>query len=157
MTYSEFLLSESVSPVKTNYGTDLSNEEIIFENDQHFTFFKMKDLYYLVGVNSKTGEIYFGTSDTFDTESEDNIDNFDDTKRGTNKLSLRVFNNVFYVLLEILKDISDIKKLYFNGANKDLENTYSLIVKNKFFLEKLKELGYNYKGKIDNNFTFRRK
>lgn len=161
----DFLLSESIMPVETKFGTDLKNKRWILKsspegNDFIFTYFKKDNLYYRIFIDTKSGGIGFGVAEDFDVDmSQDTLyilKHFSDGRKETSG-ALRVFNNVFYVLLEGLKKYK-VNTITFNSANKALGKVYSFMVKNKFFLQKLEEIGFEYQGEDENNYlTFKRK
>ena len=68
------------------------------------------------------------------------------------KDALKIFNYVIYVTLEISKKYN-IKNLKFYGETPELDKLYTNMVKNKFFIEEFKKLGYKF-TKINDSYHF---
>ncbi|MFW6002040.1 MAG: hypothetical protein ACOCQD_01740 [archaeon] len=146
----DYLLNESIVPIKTEYGTDRNRTNKKFYNSDDFivTYFEQNNLYYIVGLDKATGDVGFGVSvdDTF------NIDEYDDSKFVTIN-PIKVFGKVFYVLSEIVK-YSKANTIRFDSANFALGKIYDKLVRNKYFLQSLENLGFEYIGKVEEKYTF---
>jgi hypothetical protein len=146
----DFLLNESIVPIKTQFGTnsDRNNNSFNYFDDFVVTFFKANNIYYVVGLDIVTGDVGFGVS------NEDTIDpnEYDDSKFITSN-PISVFGKVFYVLSEIIKE-TNTNTIQFDSANFSLGKIYDKLVKNKFFIQSLMELGFEYNGKIKDKYVF---
>jgi hypothetical protein len=146
-----FLLSEAIKPSKTNYGLDKEcKNKKISEQGIYFTGFYHKDSFYVVMINSE-GVIGFAPG-TYSTDANEIFNSLTD-ERQNSKSYTSVFNEVFYVLLEML-DALKITEVQFEGADKRLDKMYSFLVQNKNFLRYLEEAGYEYIKNTE--FKFRR-
>jgi hypothetical protein len=156
-SFSEFLLSESIKPKKTPYGLNFSdfNDSEIHEGGFLATCFlhPEQEEGILVAI-LETGECSFGTFllQNFNADSSvlDFIEVLSDKKKSNGSPGLKIFNSVFYVLLEIIKKF-DLNKIYFNASNKDLGNAYERMVKNEYFLQELEHIGFFYRNENENH------
>jgi len=148
LSYKDFLLSEGISPIKTEFGinTNINDRKTINKEGFIFTFLEIQEKIYVVSIRND-GYIGFGFVDI--TKDKFNLDIFkleeilnlsSDNKLNNNLPGLKVFGKVFYVLLELFKT-SEIDGFLFDSANKDLSNIYSYLPKNKYFNKKLDEIG----------------
>jgi hypothetical protein len=101
-------------------------------------------------INSE-GVIGFAPG-TYSTDANEIFNSLTD-ERQNSKSYTSVFNEVFYVLLEML-DALKITEVQFEGADKRLDKMYSFLVQNKNFLRYLEEAGYEYIKNTE--FKFRR-
>jgi len=158
MSFKTFIMSEAITPKQTNYGYDLTNKKWLKFKNLHITFFESNNKFYNVTIDNESGEIGFGVSDTFvnSTSYKDIINFFDDK---TQKISLLnasiIFNKVIYVTLQGLKNIH-LDEIFFYAGYKDLDDTYSNIVKNDKFLTKMETEGYKFIKKIGKYYSFRK-
>lgn len=164
LTFSEFLVSESIKPKIVDYGTDLNNKEWKRLNyNSYITAFKSSGLIYIVFYRNGYIGLFSGKVEPFD--NLEYIDSFEDLinvynmDRTNTSEGIIIFNKAFYVFVQIIK-LYNPKQILFDGNDKDLGGMYEKIVQNKFFLNQIKELGYCYVGKIEdlkrNYFKFER-
>jgi hypothetical protein len=151
-TLNDYLLNESIIPIPTDYGINKNRDDknIIEFDGFIISFFKQRNLYYVVGLDTTSGEVGFGVSDedTFDT------DQYDDSRFLTNS-PIKVFGKVFYVLSEIIKK-SNTDIVQFDSANFSLGKIYDKLVKNKYFLNSLETQGFIYSGNIEGKYIFKK-
>jgi len=145
LTFKEYFLSESIKPLKTEYGSNPSlfnnSRYVIYKGNIRGTCFIDNDLLYAVQY-SDDGEIAFGVSSKIPkTEQELLKISFTD-ERITSKSALKVFNKIFYVLIDIIV-LLDKKLIYFSSANESLFSLYSAMTKNKYFNAELNKIGYS--------------
>lgn len=157
ISFNEYLLGESIQPRETDWGAnpDMDNREVpsVVSGKAWYTFFQAEGAYWAVIVNH-TGEVGFGRSDEF---SLDIMDYEDD--RSITRSAIKVFNQVFYVLLQMLETDSRLAKLRFikfSGTNPALGKVYDRMVQNKFFLDQLEQAGFEYMGKHQEDHLFQR-
>ena len=157
LTFREYLLSESIKPKSTNYGTDIDNN---FTNKEWtgfefgYTFSKINDKYYCILLKQQSddiAEIAFATSD----QASDNPMDYDVSRKDTQNI-LSVFSQLLYIFLEGIKIHTNIKYITFEAANPALGKAYDKIIKNKWLLESLKELGFEYEGILSYYYTFKK-
>lgn len=178
MNFHDYILSESIEPVKIEFGTDFKNEQWHSSANILYTFFKRKDfsiddLYakankfpnerpyvIIIDRHNPVADVGFATGDYTPKDIaklKDHlimIDYFDFGLRKTSK-ALKVINNVFYVLIKGFKKFN-LHEVSFKGANSDLIYTYDQMLKNKIFLKKLNSLGFEfYKSEEDRHFLKR--
>jgi penicillin V acylase-like amidase (Ntn superfamily) len=152
MSFGSYMsLQEAIKPVKTQYGTniDCSDKKLkSMTNGVKYTFIKTQKLYVCVLIDG-SGEVGFGTNENFSENPAD----YTDSKKNVSSNALKVFGNVFYVLLEMIKkgNYSEIK---FNSADAALGRVYDMMVKNKFFLKELEKTGYFLKGSLGGYYFF---
>ena len=156
MSFRSFIMSESIEPVKTDYGTDYQNKKWIVADNVMLTFYKTKTNACCVIIDN--GNIGFMTAENIPTPEElANTDigelfSFDKRKRSN---ALKTFNYFFYIILEATHKFN-LPVLYFNPADKELGDVYDRIVKNPFFRQKLKDAGFEYIGMKNNNYLIKR-
>lgn len=157
-TSREYLLSESIQPVVTEFGVDLRDRQWVSVNGGKYTFFKdgSKEIYYMVLLHD-TGEVGFGSSDKWiDPYNMAQLQKeFSGGKKQKSGNALRVFNNFFYVVMEGVKKYN-VKKVFFDAEDPQLGFIYRKVVSNKYFLGKMRDLGFNYVGKSNEDFVFER-
>ena len=152
-------LFESIKPKEIKYGINskFNNGQIYEVNSNFFiTSFLYEDKIYFVLLNK--GDVAF----LFMKESEILKDysykdilyvlKQNDDKNIFIKDALKIFNYVIYVTLEISKKYN-IKNLKFYGETPELDKLYTNMVKNKFFIEEFKKLGYKF-TKINDSYHF---
>ena len=160
MTFSEYLISESVKPKFTEFGTDLKNEKWKKLNDNFFvTCFKIhKTLYMAVYRLGYIG--FYVAREPEEFNNLKNITNYDDFvedyhfDRTSTHGAIIVFNNFFYVINKAILGFKP-HVIRFDGNDKDLGGLYETMVKNRFFTKQVNELGYTYSGRKQigkNNF-----
>lgn len=157
LTFREYLLSESIKPKSTNYGTDIDNN---FSNKEWtdfeygYTFSKINDKYYCILLKQQSddmAEIAFATSD----KSTNNPREYSVSRHDTHNI-LSVFSQLLYIFLEGIKIYPSIKYIIFESANPALGKAYDKMVKNKWLLETLKEQGFEYEGLLGDFYTFKK-
>jgi len=155
-------LLESIGPVKTDFGSDLKNNEWVdiidvvktkknpmssSRKQLMFTFTQIDNYFYQIYLinNSTWYELGFATSRKFDSSnplSKENVESFD--KNRTNDARIfSVFNRVFYISLEGLKKFN-IDRVAFQGADIGLGKLYSRMMKQKSLQAILSQYGYKY-------------
>jgi hypothetical protein len=153
--FNDFLkLQESVEPRETDYGsyvdTGFKNKKWLHnKNSPHaHTFFTHKSGHHVVvTLNKDSGELAFSTRHSEIPSAHPAAYS---AKRTDLKDSLMVFNKVAHVAIQGAKE-HKLKHVRFNGNDERLDKTYTLITKNKFFLDKMKHHGFSYHGKDENN------
>ena len=146
MTFEQWLLSEAVEPVKVEYGSNPPefNDRVIarLPNNVNSTCFVYNDSLYAIQLND-LGEVAFGVNFYVPNSEEElrNITFSDKIVKSVYSNGLKVFNQVFYVLLEMLS--KDNRDVYFQSANEDLEHFYNKLLGNKFFNRRLNTIGYS--------------
>jgi hypothetical protein len=146
LTFEQWLLTEAIEPVLVEYGSNaplFNNKEIsLLPSDIKSTCFLVRNLLYMVQLDSH-GEIAFGVSEIIpETNEELYTLNFSDKiVKSIQSNGLNIFNKVFYVLLELLKNTKD--SIFFQSANVDLEHFYTKLLGNKFFNKRLNDIGYS--------------
>lgn len=159
LSFQEYCLTESIAPKKTAYGTNDDADNKVIENvyEALITFFKSNGIVYAVLIKSYNDGVVvgFGASDVKNSFIK-NLKAFTDKRTNglSGGLAAQTFSKVFYVLVEIIKKKKLDYPLYFSGADPRLGILYDAVVKNKFFIEELKKLGYTYVGKEHDHHKF---
>lgn len=151
LSFSSFCLSESISPNKTDFGTNDSMDDGKFKVIKDFfiyAFFEHNGNYYTVYMNSNDGEVGFGVSKTYSLNPTDYSDDRVQTRN-----ALRVLGKVLYVLFELVTQFS-IDVIRFNAANPALGKVYDRMVSNKFVLSYIEKFGYEYDSKYGDSHFF---
>lgn len=150
--FGEYVLSESIMPKPISYGTDLSNGEWKADEESVYTFFTVKDKYYMVALDRESGMVGFGASEVWmDNPSFAFIQTyFSDTPRQAMN-AIRVFGHVTYLILEAV-ELFEIDSINFAAFSHSLGRVYDALSKNKFFLDKLQSLGFEYAGEQEGQF-----
>lgn len=153
ITFTDYIISESVRPKEITYGTneETDNGEFGSRPNHYYTFFNKNEKYYMVVVDKK-GNFGFGVNEK---EFSDDIKDYDDSRKQTRN-ALTVFSHIVYVLLEFVNK-SKIKHLKFSAADLALGNVYSRMIKNKQLMNDIEQSGYRYFGFLDDNYVFVRK
>lgn len=148
-----YLLNESIIPIKTLYGTNEQRNNNKFLEFDNFvvTFFEQNKLYYIVGLDTQKGDIRFGVS----SDDTLNPNEYDDSRFITQSPTT-VFGKVFYTILRIV-EYTNINQIQFDSANFALGKIYDKLVKNKYFLQSLENNGFQFSGMQDNKYVFTRK
>lgn len=150
-SFNDFLLSEAIKPREVLYGLnspEFNNKMIYNKNGLFVTCFgHPKDKEETVLVAVLNGECSFGTFKTFGELGNHNVLDYieilSDKKKNNGSPGLKIFNNVFYVLLEIINK-HNLNDFWFNAANRDLSVVYSMVVKNKYFLQEMSDFSYSF-------------
>ncbi len=154
-------INESFDMSETNYGNNhpLYDDKTFVKSLNFFvTYFKFGDEVIELSFyqDKKYYYVKFKIGD-FKNNKEDIkfvIENKLDVRRND---ALKIFNRVIFVIKQFT-DVYDVEGITFEGARSNLQNLYSILVNNKRFLSKMKEIGFHY---IDNSedegiFTFRK-
>jgi len=145
MTFGQYMLLEVFQPKQVDFGSNVpefNNKSITKNIDGHFwTFINVKDEVYVLLSLAKTSkkgvyEVGFGTS----TKPSVDLPDYTEDRLNLNK-ALRIFNNIFYVLLKMLENKS-IEEVYFEPADPKLGIFYTKMVDNKSFVDTLKLAGF---------------
>ena len=137
-SFKEFILSESITPKQTNYGSppsDFRDRTYVSNNGLIYTFFKSNGSVYIVVLNRRNNnEITF-------TKVE-NVDTLDLVTNVTNDFNqYRIFGKVMYIVLMMLTQMN-LGYVTFKGLTKKHEKIYNLLLANKNFLKTLGNFGY---------------
>lgn len=160
LTFNEWLLTESIKPKYTLFGTNTdkydNNNILKIQYDgktTYETYFIADNKLYTIqynGVNTNLVSIGFGVSKDIPKTQEE----LDNVKLSHNKVvsisALDIFNKVFYI---VTKTIFNLKKdIYFEAASDDLKNIYNKLIDNKYFNDELNKLGYSNLIKYKNKY-----
>jgi hypothetical protein len=150
LSFDEYLILESFRPIEVQYGTnkETNNLEFGVQNESIYTLFKLNEVYYCVQYSVTTGRVGFGGSDKYSSDVGDYPDSPIRTKN-----AFRVFNHVFYILKLIIENYS-VSEFKFTGARDGLIVVYSKLHHNKFFVNELRELGFEFKGDDKGTFVY---
>jgi hypothetical protein len=146
MTFEEYLLSESVEPISTDYGCNprlFNNSKIITMGNLIVSFFLYNNILYFVQKNIFTGEIGFAKANNIPNTTKELEDLIFDVKPVKSSDGLGVFNRSFYVFIKLMAKYKTNKNLFFTPANTDLERLYKVLIRSKFFNNQLHKLGYS--------------
>ena len=147
LSFNQFLLSEAIRPFRISFGSNsaMDNGKIVDESPVSYTFFKHNNIYYCVFLgyrNNTDAEVGFGASKTFSLD----VNNYTDSQiGGTN--ALKIFSQVFFVLLKIVEGNPRLKRILFSSANPKLGRVYDTVVTNKIFIDELESIDYVYDNK----------
>lgn len=159
--FNDFLkLRESVEPKYTDYGTDSENH---FKNKKWLhntdtphahTYFSHSPTHHArVIINKETGEVAFSARNSDDLTN--NPKGYTHRRMDLGH-ALPVLNKVVHVTLQGAK-AHNLKYVKFSGIDAQLGVVYDKIAKNKFFIDKMKEHGFEYRGKDDEqNHVFKK-
>lgn len=146
----EYLLSESIKPLPTNkYGTNknLNNQQWMRYDGCNITFTEIDGLYYMVGI-SRHDEAMFQTSTELDFDrirDPKYLDEVFTTERMRTKKILIVFNIMIYLLIQCALKFKH-EDVVFMAADPSLGTVYSMIMRNKWFIEYMEDSGFRYNG-----------
>lgn len=148
-----YLMLESFQPVHTQYGLNLRDSKWRELFGNYYTFFEHEGVYFMVVIDY-SGVISFGSSHEFiETDDlNDLVSLFDDTRKKTAK-AMRAFNKFFYVVMEGVKKYH-VDYIKFSAASPALGALYGMVVNNKFFLKRIEDEGFVYKGKQGVYYVF---
>lgn len=168
LNYSNYLkvliedaINESFDVVETIFGNNHPHyNDGKFGKNKNFITTKFLFKHELIEVsfctNSSSYYVKFKIGDFKEEEEEINftIESKLDVRRND---ALQIFNRVIFVIKKFVEKYQ-VEEITFEGARSNLQNLYSILVSNKRFLNKMKEIGFSY---IENNddlgiFTFRR-
>lgn len=140
-------LQESFDITSTDYGTNwpVDNKQFATKNATYFKFnnfcvrVNCTIIGDVIGFKFSTAPIGKMTRSiaelTFSTAKE-----FDEYVPNVQEL----FSKAIYVLTEFVKDHEEISQVVFQGANEKLKSIYNILVRKKFFLDKIKSYGFEY-------------
>lgn len=157
MSLNDFLLSESIRPKEIKFGTNPETDNLKFKTIDTFTgtFFTALQAWFAVVINSKNGDVMFGISEQF----SDKFSAYTDEKiRSLNSSQVpRIFSFVFFIVIQLLKkEENQLKEIRFSGTPVT-GNLYKRLVRNKAFLEELENIGFSYRGFVDDYYIFIKK
>ena len=158
--FSDFLLSESIKPKETLFGTnkEFNNLKILNYNGVKLSSFKTVDKVFTVIID-KDNEIGFHYTliNNIDFENFNYIDAISENDSfltlGTSNAA-KTFGFVFYIVLQIAKEYN-LPELIFSAEHDKLENIYVKMVNNKYFIEEFKSNSYRFE-KQNNKYIFKR-
>lgn len=162
--YHKNILSESIVPRHTEFGTDFKNGEWReLDSGLYITFFESNNNMFGVLYN-KNGMLSFVTNYQKPDININDIKSFNDLilrygfSRKPVSNVLMVFNQVFYVMLKTIDHFKPIE-IWFQASDDVLELTYNRLVANKSFLKSLHDHGLEYTGftVTTGKYTFIRK
>lgn len=154
--FTDFLMSEAIVPVKTTYGTDkdASNGQVGDVSGKLFwTVIKHKNLFFLPYYTKQNNTTGFGVTDNWTGNFSQDIEDMEDGNRKLGVNALRVFGNVFYVIIDLVKKAKG-TIVKFDAADAKLGKVYDRMVKNKPFLDALEKQGWRYEGKRGDYYIF---
>lgn len=158
LSFEEFSISESLRPLRIDYGTDLKNEEWNSVEDIKWTFIKYDRYFYCIIIDH--GQIGFATSQFFDQKKMgvwENIPKYFDFDERKTSSAAKVFSHVFYVIIAGIKKYN-IPLFFFSAQHPALGNVYKRMVeKNKYFLDAVDKAGFQSEGEIEGKFIFKKK
>ena len=137
-------LSEAIEPVAITYGKNYFNKEWNVYGDFKCTFYIYKNRSYCVVIDGFN--VGFMTADHIvPIEKIDELDDIEDFGFDRVRVSeaCRTFNHFFYIILQGIVHFN-LDHIVFHGADPELDNFYSKIVKNKFFVKQLEKVGLKY-------------
>lgn len=165
--FKDFLL-ESISPVETNFGIDkdFSNEEWITHLDRGIsmssTFFEGSEYLYLVSFMGD-GEIGFKTAekqkiDYSKIKSIEYLKTTFTTNAVKTENSFRIFGKVMYVILKYVEECGE-DEIRFrpDKNNPGLSSLYAKLINNKYFIDYIKKIGFEYMGPVGTGYKFMRR
>jgi len=146
VSFSEFLLSESIKPKSIEYGSNPSMDDGSFSHyyPSHIsTFFKTTSGYFCVFLSKKDSVVGFGYSEKPSTDMLDY--NFIEQSRISTSGALSVFSYVVFIILEMVSKFK-LSEFRFEGANKKLDKVYDRLPNNKYFMKAINDSGFSYSG-----------
>jgi hypothetical protein len=155
LSFTQFIMSESIEPVETLYGTDYQNKNWIVHGTFRVTFYKSDKYSYAViidgfNIGFMVADNIVPIEDLSDIENLGELFSFEKKKRSE---ALRTFNNFFYIILEGIKKFN-LNNVHFNTDDADLGSVYNKIVKNPFFNRQLNKVGLKYIKTVNNFHVF---
>lgn len=168
MSFKDFCLSESVLPKEVQYGANFPdfNDKKTYVPSKGMTscWFVHGTALYWIWIEDKTGDVSFMKCSTpFLKDNEHIIKqiylDYKEYVMGNQKGSynaINIFSEIFYVVIK-LAEMNNNNTIGFMGYDTALDNFYKLLVKNKALLNKLRTLGWTYRGVIRGDHIFERK
>ena len=155
---SAYLLSEAIRPSSIFYGIlpECNNFQIMnYKDNLYYTFMKTEQYYYMIGVWNK-GDVFFSVSTELPANMEVKylLQHFKMHRFQTRNILL-VFGNIWYIARDII-NIFNINRFRFEADNVALGKAYSKIVTNKYFLESMKEDGFERMEDEEGYYIFER-
>lgn len=151
--FTDYILSESVLPKQTEYGTDYENGWWMQSGTLRWTYFLNDDKDRAYGVLiSNTGNVsfgYFKNSVPTPDELEANITNSVKLSKHINferidaNGALPIFNKVFYIIMKGVEKFH-YNRITFSGQDGRLSLMYKRLMRNKPFINYLKDKGFTY-------------
>jgi hypothetical protein len=151
----EYLMCESIVPTPATFGMNdqTNNHKFVREIDpiNHlYTLMSDNNNYYMIYFSFDNQEVDFGGSKLYSIDPT----NYTNNRLYSNNV-LKLLGKIFYVIAIITTKLNW-DKFIFQGADPRLHQTYSIIVKNKYFLNGMKEIGFTYSGEHNGYFIFNR-
>lgn len=152
ISWSNFLLYESFRPQEILFGTnEKCNNKKFYDQDKIlFTFFTIFDYYFIVIFNREDSELGFGIAEEFSAVPSDFSEKR--LKKMDSIQTPKIFSYILFVALEMFKQFEP-KEIKFRATATTFD-MHQLLVKNKTFLNILKQEGYFYKGQFDYYYWF---
>lgn len=160
ISFKDYLLSESIKPKEIDFGTNYNyfdNKEIKNINSVILTSFKFNNLLYTVIIDSNNSvgfhfsEIPENEQNYLDIISVDSSST--DVRVGVS--AIKTFSYVFFVILYMLKH-NNKKEIKFDASHQKLGFVYDNMMNNKYFIQSLNSAGFEYKGKVNKEYVFKR-
>ncbi|MDD2505283.1 MAG: hypothetical protein PHF21_03295 [Bacilli bacterium] len=163
LSFKEFILSESIVPKQTKFGTNypyFDNNEIYSFKGINSTWCVIDKSLYWIWIDN-TNEVSFMKCKTPVLDNTDFIlkqiykiptEYFMGTAEASYN-AMNLFGNIFFVILQ-LADILQINSISFKGFSNNLDKFYSILVQNKLFASKVKEYNWQYSGIEDEKYIF---
>lgn len=152
ISWSNFLLYESFRPQEIAFGTNekCNNKKFHSTDEIVFTFFTIFDYYFIVIFNREDSELGFGIAEEFSAVPSDFSEKR--LKKMDSIQTPKIFSYILFVALEMFKQYRP-DKIKFQATATTFDK-YKLLVRNKTFLNILKDQGYEYLGNFDNFYCF---
>lgn len=156
----ESVVNESFDVTETKFGCNHPDY-----NDESFESFRNFIVTYFLFSNEVVEISFYPDNDSYYVKFK--IGGFKDNKEDIkfvieNKLdvrrndALKIFNRVIFVIKKFTEE-NQTNKITFEGARSNLQNLYQILVNNKRFISKMKDVGFEYiKSEDEGIFTFKR-
>lgn len=155
-TFMDYILSESIRPVLTPFGTneEANNSQFIRFDDPTediATLFKENDnSYFMVTIRLDNGEILLEHGMKYSLDPSDFSMN-----RYKTQNALLSFGKTMYVALLLITKIG-LTKFCFMESDPGLGSVYKRLTQNTFFLQDLAQLGFGYAGEKNGYHIFKK-
>ena len=154
------ILSESFSVAYVPFGNNVdmfNNSTVMRGGNGYYTFFKVKNGSYICVLLIQTPN---GYEVSFLHSRKASVDLKDYTFEKTEMFNtLRVFNNVIYVVSQLVK-VSGVDLIFFRAYAKEgddrLVKFYKKLVKNENFNRVMKDIGYEWGGEMLGMYFYER-
>lgn len=145
----DYLLSESIKPIKIKYGTnqDFDNGNFFRVNNMIGTsFIYDKKLYSVILNDGNIVGFHFSYVKDINFEEFNYFENVLrvlDYKLEVPAHAAKVFGLVFYILLEMVSKYN-LKYIKFDAEHKKLDKFYDTLFRNKLFVKEFESRGYEF-------------